>query len=582
MTEIERKYDIILTHLRLIELSAIICRQIIFLTEKSYYFLGRKSDKPPFIVFQTINGYYTLISPKPFLNFVATTQKDIMDIHTAEIPSFLESLSKDTKKFEIYPCGYLTKRLSPAQMKRPCYLNELFAIGEALKYFDKETRFTKTIVISDSKPSIDLIKSKKFNSSSMPILLDLANNYQHVSFAYLRGELNVSDILSRPDDVDKTGTSKIITLPKFESKNVEMYESMDHMLSTLVTESDVVTKNSVNSISKCYEQKENYYRSKLSIDEFILETARNPPVKVSHYQLIDGQYFHLFNKKRYLPPNLEFILISWTHNEFGHCGKEKIINSILLKYSVHSRLKLDEKISQYIERCAVCVLCTPNRKAYIQGAIWQDVELVYGNYLSVDIMMFQMETKSSLTAKSNQALIICEHSSKILSGYLMANGTENEVLRALLNFFSINPLPYKILSDNGKPFKSVGTLKVLGAMGITTVQSSPYLSRARGNIERGIGLLRDQLRRLCLEFPDLSPQILLSLALPLHNRTPFKNKIVTPNDIRQLCTFKQFPFLQNHRIADENCKNTRHRINNYIGEVRKLEIQAKKKGFSKV
>ena len=576
---LETKYDLLIKHFSLLELTRLLDRQIIFLTQNKHFFIGEKANKPPIFLFQTKSNYYSLYSHQPVLGFAATNQQDLMDLKISEIPQLLEKLSKDNNDFIIKPCGFMSKRLSLAQSKRPTWLNELFAINEALQYFDAETRYTRTVVISDNKPSCDLINNRKYNAHSSPILLNLLANYSHVSFAFLKGALNIADILSRPakDNMPPLPAAALY-LPKFSSEHIDVYYTYDDMLSSVLNENTMQV--SVNTLKICYNEQNEFFKNKLSVDEFMRFTLQNPPINAKDFENVNGYLVHTNSNRRYLPEALHLIVISLTHRDQGHSGLNKILKSITSRYIVNNQSKLIEKIKSFLERCISCLLCEPVRKAWQRGRIWDQLSLDFGHYISLDLMEFGQGSHASLTtARAGKALIIYEHYSRHISGFLLHKGNESEILRGILAYLSTNPIPAKILMDNAPNLRALSTIKILAGLGITVVQSAPYHSESRANIERAVGRLRQQLWHLFLAMPHLSPQILLTIAIPLVNQTPFQNRILSPSEIKQVCARQEMTFLVNHPtiISDEKCHEIRRKINTYLAEMRKKEIIAKNK-----
>ena len=312
-------------------------------------------------------------------------------------------------------------------------------------------------------------------------------------------------------------------------------------------------------------------------------TLQNPPINATDFENINGYLVHVSSNRRYLPEPLHLTLISLTHRDQGHSGLNKILKTITSKYIVNNQRQLTEKIKLFLERCISCILCEPVRKAWQRGRIWDQLTLDFGHYISLDIMEFGQGSHASLsTARAGKALIIYEHYSRHVSGFLLHKGNESEVLRGLLAYLSTNPIPAKILMDNAPNLRALSTIKILSGLGITVVQSAAYHSESRANIERAIGRLRQQLRHLFLAMPHLSPQILLTIAIPLVNQTPFQNRILSPSEIKQVCASQELNFLVNHPtlVSNVKCHEIRRKINKYLAEVRKKEVVAKNKQLS--
>ena len=94
----------------------------------------------------------------------------------------------------------------------------------------------------------------------------------------------------------------------------------------------------------------------------------------------------------------------------------------------------------------------------------------------------------------NSYVLICDYFSKF--PFLYRAKTSFWSLRdCLIDLFSIEGYPDKIVSDNGPPFQSKEFAKFLSGLGIKHTTSSPGYPRSNGFIERHIQTVKNMLSK---------------------------------------------------------------------------------------
>ena len=575
--EVENKRDCIqsqnklyVRHMMLLELSKILNRQFIFLTENNYFFAGNKQEKSPIIIFQDTDLYFTLISNQPYLNFSSTLHRTIDEIQPSEIAGFIENVIKNKEKYSIRPMGFYTKKLSQTEKLRPIYINEAYAIYSCLNYFKNESHLCRTIVLSDNLPSVQLINNRKFNSHVFPLLLKLNTEFPHIQYAYVKGSINASDIFSRPQnslDIDKMSHFKF---PVFSSENVELYQNYDAILEKSQE------SHTVNSLRTCFDIRKGYFEKYLNVNSWKETSRLHPPNDIDKYDVLDDIYYEKATSKKYLPEPLESVKIAELHFLKGHSGAKKLFDIINYHFSTENKSRLKLKIKDYVSNCISCLLSTPGKLPFVKGEIFKYSKMMNESYVSADIFEFNSQDNlSNRTLKTNKCLLFYEYFSQRVQIYLLKDGTDDAIVQCFVSYFSNSKIPKRVLIDNAPNLRSVKLLKIFKLLGVDVVNSAPYNSRSRGNIESKIKSVRNILRILKIEMPNLSPQLLLTLALPILNERPHLNRFAAPSDISQNCLYDTLPFLENHRQRDENCRLTRKRFNHMITKVREKELRKK-------
>jgi hypothetical protein len=92
--------------------------------------------------------------------------------------------------------------------------------------------------------------------------------------------------------------------------------------------------------------------------------------------------------------------------------------------------------------------------------------------------------------QNEYALVICDHFTKWIEIHAMRNGTEVEVAKRLIKFFTRFGLPDQILTDQGTNFQSNVLAEVNDAFDIHKTRTSPYHPQCDGQTERFMRTLK--------------------------------------------------------------------------------------------
>ena len=177
----------------------------------------------------------------------------------------------------------------------------------------------------------------------------------------------------------------------------------------------------------------------------------------------------------FLPPSLEGVALSYYHLIAGHIGQRKL----------HDMIRRTYYIPELVEKCKVlcsdshaCALVNPSTKTkFASGSVpiprtcWETISL---DFLEV--------SKNSPGVKA--VLVLTDHFSKAMFTFLMKSTAATPVLEKLREFLMYTGCATRyVLTDNGAPLSGQDFNKFLYIMGIYKIKSTPYLSRARGQVE---------------------------------------------------------------------------------------------------
>ena len=142
---------------------------------------------------------------------------------------------------------------------------------------------------------------------------------------------------------------------------------------------------------------------------------------------------------------------------------------------------IDADIEDYTKRCQECI-----KRSQVAKEPLQPHDIPEGPWRKLGIDYFAFD--------GNSYVLICDYFSKF--PFLYRAKTSFWSLRDhLIDLFSIEGYPDKIVSDNGPPFQSKEFAKFLSSLGIKHTTSSPGYPRSNGFIERHIQMVKNMLSK---------------------------------------------------------------------------------------
>ena len=142
---------------------------------------------------------------------------------------------------------------------------------------------------------------------------------------------------------------------------------------------------------------------------------------------------------------------------------------------------IDADIEDYTKRCQECI-----KRSQVAKEPLQPHDIPEGPWRKLGIDYFAFD--------GNSYVLICDYFSKF--PFLYRAKTSFWSLRdCLIDLFSIEGYPDKIVSDNGPPFQSKEFAKFLSDLGIKHTTSSPGYPRSNGFIERHIQTVKNMLSK---------------------------------------------------------------------------------------
>ena len=179
-----------------------------------------------------------------------------------------------------------------------------------------------------------------------------------------------------------------------------------------------------------------------------------------------------------------------SHKEVGHLGLEHILNLMCDPFLWPCMVS---QVREHIDKCQPCLTFKAKQpRAPLESIVaTHPLELVHLDYLSLEPGM----------GKEENALVVTDHFTQYIQAYVTQSQTALTRAKTLWDNFIVHyGLPKKILSDQGRNFKSELITYLCRLMGTQKLQTGPYHLQTNSQCERFISTLIDMLGTLSPEW----------------------------------------------------------------------------------
>ena len=446
-------------------------------------------------------------------------------------------ISKDSNSFQII--AYHTKSLPKTKTALHIMEHELFAVLSSLNSLKSFIGQAPLTLITDSK-SLFLLFNKQVHNSSVKICrysLKLHCDYPLLKVLFTKSETNISDFLSKHFEVNIEDINRI-ALKQFKVKNLDdiipdkavslttwknivntnphkleligddgVIRRMESSVDRVEMPEEAPSTSSINTLTKqsALEKQVNVIKlleGKLSYDNIVLEQRREFPAYIKactlekNQELITSDRLSLLMKygllyanfptgpKIFLPNSLISTLLAYYHLSTGHGGIKRLTLAVT---NFYFRRKT-ELIYEITSKCLPCSLVNTSTRPHPIGSY--PVPPYPFHTIFCDLA-------ENLNAKGGYShlLIVVDPVSDGTLIFPLKTKTSHEVYSI---FFTAIYQQYQtrvIISDNGACFQHKLYLKQLALLGIHKVKSSSLNPKARGLVERKVGLVKNLMKK---------------------------------------------------------------------------------------
>ena len=362
-------------------------------------------------------------------------------------------------KVEDQPIAFASKSLTDTEIRYANIERELLAIVFACQCFSTYLLGRSFIAESDHKP-LEMIAMKNL-ANAPPHLQRMLLELQRydVSIKYRPGkEMQLADALShclarasQEFKLDMRVDYIAFTKPWIEKlKDSTQRDPILAMVYQLTQQGWPHQRRHVPCLARRYWD----FRDELSTDDGML----------------------LKGPRLIIPVELQEEYLSHLHE--GHLSASKVQENA--KQHMYWT-GIDADIEDYTKQCHECI-----KRSQVAKELLQPHDIPEGPWRKIGMDYFNFD--------GNSYVLICDYFSKF--PFLYRAKTSFWSLRDhLIDLFSIEGYPDKIVSDNGPPFQSKEFAKFLSGLGIKHTTSSPGYPRSNGFIERHIQMVKNMLSK---------------------------------------------------------------------------------------
>ena len=499
----------------------------------------------------------------PYTSF-STVEHDLpymkKDDITNKIKSFMNSPKKAPFKLECKVIGYFSQVIPMIDRSKAIWLKESQALINSLYKFKSLLEIAPVVVSFCDSSVVYLLCQRAITESCLKIRRTAAMlklEYPNLIVTGLPGKDNVSDYLSRimtlPSVVLNSIQSKQIDIGRCTELDYRPFslEEAEVFVDSMPIKHRFLPKTNGSSEDAADEKKEREKSNKsepehasvlLAIDDRLdvqpaapeqqlslaektlldsikpirtlgerldmceiishqhnwtheIEDQSDPDQIFSDKDFCLDQDTNLYKYKGtiFLPPSLEGVALSYYHLISGHVGQKKLYKLVRSKFFFRD---MEEKCATFCQACHACAIVNPmrlgkfeSRSVPVPNSSWETISM---DFLEV--------SKNTVGVKA--ILVITDHFSKAIFTFLMKTTAAAPVLDRVRDFLMFTGCATRyVITDNGSPFSGAEFNKFLYVLGIYKVKSTPYLSRARGQVESCNRIITVLLKKLLLLSP---------------------------------------------------------------------------------
>ena len=239
-----------------------------------------------------------------------------------------------------------------------------------------------------------------------------------------------------------------------------------------------------------------------------------------------------------LPFILYSLIAALTHNNLVHCGHNKLLNQIRRMYYVKFKTKLSNICNAIVTNCITCIKSKNNHFKLERGTSLHRASF-YRNYtVAFDILEFPKVLKKGQSVDGVAALAVyMDVATQYLTVYVLKSMTQIEIQHTFAQYLLTHGHVKYFWTDNASNIRSKKNVKFLEELGSKFLNSAPYRSASRGNIENRIKILQNVLR-ICNAFKS-KIHILNGLAASIFtvNTTKLYNCALSPYNLHFLSLY---------------------------------------------
>ena len=481
-----------------------------YIQKRDFIRLGKSTFRNPLIIgYETNNKtYHWLGFEEKYKCWEPTNFKLIEDLDNRQVVAQFFKLIK-SKQYTpaIKIVGFYSKSLSIAERTYSIYMLEAIAALNSLEYFAEFTKSFPVLLLTDNKPASDIFNnytSRKQNKLAK-VAQSLILRHPNVSVLAVSGSDQIADFLTRGAN---PAAKKIIFLNKKQDRETErpfnepeLYNNISEYITTNKTilpdpsNSELQENVRINFLQT--EIIQNIFQKYLdNINIKNEQTKLNFEEKYKNDEKTTVKNEIRYKEDKIILPNTLYQLISlYTHTIYAHRGIEPDYKKILHWYWIEEKTKLRECIKIIHHLCMGCIVGKRLTHKDLMGTAFNSSVISKGSFIMIDLLERSADIKPILSEGFVcNILFIKDIFSGYITAYFLKDKTQATIYLKMMDYFSENGGIKFLLSDNSILFTGTAMKRLGKVYPFIQFYSSPYISKARGAIERVIGSIREQYR----------------------------------------------------------------------------------------
>ena len=450
-------------------------------------------------------------------------------------------IQKSKNQFEII--AYHTRSLPKTKTALHIFEHETYAVLSSLNSMRSYIGSSPLTLVTDSK-ALYLLYHQTVQNSSVKLnrySIKLHVEFPNIKVLFTKSETNIADFLSKNFNVKEEDQDRI-SLKNFRVSNLddiipsipvsieewkELVHTHRHKL-TQVGEDRILRRleNTVSSVEKkesprstvsvynlTQSSPEKQVTSIIILEEKLSynELVKHQKLEFNHYiktclienEVITEDRLCLFLKygllyikfnsgpKLFIPNTLISVLLAYFHLVTGHGGVKRLTLALTNFYF----RKKTELIHEISTRCLPCMLVNTPTKPYPLG-------LYPVPKYPFESVYLDLCENLNLTKGYAHLLIAVDPLSDMTLIFPLKTKKSHEVFNFFFNGIYQQFQVRTVISDNGACFSKKLQLKQLALLGVHKVRSSALNPKARGIVERKVGLVKQLLKKFLVSEED--------------------------------------------------------------------------------
>ena len=247
-----------------------------------------------------------------------------------------------------------------------------------------------------------------------------------------------------------------------------------------------------------------------------------------------------YNNKLILPFKLYGYITALTHADMIHSGIQKVYDNIKTIYYVKHKSKLFEIITAQISLCFTCLKSKANHMKLEKQTSITRANFYRNNIVTIDILEFPKRLNENKDMKLENIagiLVAMDVATQYLTLYFLPNLKQKSVEMGLANYIMIHGQVRFIWCDNGTNLKNKNNTELLRQLGARFLDSAPYKSASRGNIENRIKIVQNLIRIARAHAGSIKIKTALSTQIHIVNTMKLIGTSLSPYNLHWLSLY---------------------------------------------